>query len=280
MSCNVLTEELIKSVRHLKIQFRRRQLSRHQGEHYSGVPGDSLEFHDFRSYSPGDDLRRVDWNIFQRHRKLFLRQFRHFQNNDCCILLDNSASMHFGPQRRLAALRTAAVIGGVLLRQNDRLEFRAGGVPPRYYRNGGNDLQNFFSHIEALAEAGPSAAHPAIPANRKCWVISDFLDPDGLDSLRKRLAASRPFTPVRIFTTEDIAPRLAGNLQLIDCESGHGSAVSFDRNVLAEYQAVYREFVGMLDAFAARGRTRHYGVNADDPAGRQLETLFPGGIQQ
>jgi uncharacterized protein (DUF58 family) len=280
MSRNVLTNELIASIRQLKITARPSSLNRREGLHDSRTHGDSLEFHDFRGYVPGDDLRRIDWNIFQRHRKLILRQFRHFQNCDACIILDNSASIHFKPERRLAALRAAAAIGGTLLNQNDRLELRVGTISVHQYRNGRNALPEFFEQIEKLSNTKATPAMPPIPERRRCWVISDFLEPQGLDFLRKRLENSRPFTPVRIFDNEDVSPSLRGNLQLTDVETGSSCSVSVDRDVLPGYQAVYREFLAIIDSFSSRSRTSHYMINGDDSPARQLEALFPGGILQ
>jgi len=56
--------------------------------------------------------------------------------------------------------------------------------------------------------------------------------------------------------------------------------VSVDRDVLPGYQAVYREFLAIIDSFSSRSRTSHYMINGDDSPARQLEALFPGGILQ
>src|SRR5215213_6740289 len=67
-----------------------------KGERRSPRLGQSVEFADFRNYAVGDDLRFLDWNLFARLDRLFLRLFLEEEDLHCYLLLDNSLSMDFG----------------------------------------------------------------------------------------------------------------------------------------------------------------------------------------
>src|SRR5581483_6129025 len=85
----------------------RRLTNRSRGEHLAGKGGASTEFHDYRDYAAGDDVRYVDWNIFARIQRPYLKLSRHEEEMHVVVLLDASASMQFGPKfmraRQLAA---------------------------------------------------------------------------------------------------------------------------------------------------------------------------------
>ena len=82
--------------------------------------GHGLEFRDFRPYAPGDDLRGVDWNIYQRLHRVFLRQFEEFEDLPLYVLPDVSASMFAeDPPRALAGLRATLALAAVSLAQHD-----------------------------------------------------------------------------------------------------------------------------------------------------------------
>ncbi|HBJ97375.1 MAG TPA: DUF58 domain-containing protein, partial [Lentisphaeria bacterium] len=68
--------ELLEAAQLCAVPPERRGIPFSSGSHRSPFPGDSSEFQDYRAYTPGDDLRRVDWNIFRRSRRLLLRRFR------------------------------------------------------------------------------------------------------------------------------------------------------------------------------------------------------------
>lgn len=90
------------------------------GERRSKKRGQSVEFDDYREYVPGDDLRRIDWNVFARHDKFVLKLFKEDEDLGVHILLDDSPSMHAGePPKRIAAHRLAAALGYIgLVNQN------------------------------------------------------------------------------------------------------------------------------------------------------------------
>ncbi|MFQ6097104.1 MAG: DUF58 domain-containing protein, partial [Armatimonadota bacterium] len=93
-----------------------------KGEKRSPRRGHSVEFADFRNYTPGDDFRRVDWNVYGRLEKLFLKLFVEEEDLTVYVLIDGSKSMDFGEPRKFDyARRLAAAIGYIALCNLDRL---------------------------------------------------------------------------------------------------------------------------------------------------------------
>lgn len=99
------------------------------GERRSKRRGQSVEFDDFRSYVPGDDLRHVDWNLLARLDKLYVKLFREEEDLSLVVLLDRSASMDAGqPNKLVFASRLAMALGYVGLVNNNRVSLAAFGA--------------------------------------------------------------------------------------------------------------------------------------------------------
>lgn len=145
------------------------------GRHRSHQRGSSIEFHEFRQYTPGDDPAKVDWRVFARNDKLFLRTFEQETNLECHIFLDCSASMGFPENTgRLSKLEYASFFSAALAwwvtSKNDRVSltlFDEGirkHLPPGSTRKHLNDLLNTLetnqpgsgtSILETLTRARP-----------------------------------------------------------------------------------------------------------------------------
>ena len=161
------------------------------GRHRSHQRGSSIEFHEFRQYVPGDDPARVDWRVFARNDKLFLRTFEQETNLECHIFLDCSASMGFPENTgRLSKLEYASFFAAALawwvVSKNDRVSLTLFDdgirrfIPPGSTRRHLNDLLNTLetnqpgsgtSITETLARA-----QPLLKRKGTLVVLSDFFD--------------------------------------------------------------------------------------------------------
>ena len=161
------------------------------GRHRSHQRGSSIEFHEFRQYVPGDDPARVDWRVFARNDKLFLRTFEQETNLECHVFLDCSASMGFGGgDGRLTKLEYASFFSAALawwvVSRNDRVSLTLfdDGIrrflPPGSTRQHLNDLLNTLetnqpgsgtSIVETLARA-----RPLLRRKGTLVILSDFFD--------------------------------------------------------------------------------------------------------
>jgi hypothetical protein len=103
-----------------------------QGERRSKKRGQSVEFDDYRDYTPGDDLRHIDWNVYARFDRLFIKLFLEEEDLSLHIALDASPSMHAGkPAKALFAARLAAALAYVGLVNNNRVGITVFGAPPQ-----------------------------------------------------------------------------------------------------------------------------------------------------
>src|ERR1700685_4172106 len=119
----------------LRIRTRQRYAGLGRGVHLSPKRGSSLEFNDFRHYSPGDDFRYIDWGLYGRTDKLYIKLFKEEEDLLTYIFIDASASMGFPERDRKfeSAIATALAIAYVALASGDRVMIRviAGrGTPP------------------------------------------------------------------------------------------------------------------------------------------------------
>src|SRR3989442_13318623 len=137
-----------------------------KGERLSRKKGQSVEFADYRNYVVGDDLRFLDWNLYARLDKLFLRLFMEEEDLHFYVLIDNSLSMDFGTPTKLHyAKQVAAALGFIGLVNLDRV-------------------------IVEVFNARQSLTSPALRGRRSLWRLLDFLgkvEPGGPGDLAKSL---------------------------------------------------------------------------------------------
>ena len=244
-----------------------------QGRHRSHRQGDSAEFEDFRSYAPGDDLRRVDWHIFRRFRKLLIRRYREFPQQKHLIVLDDSRSIRFRAARKRLVWRLAALIAGSLLCGGDRAALRIGGRTGRFLPPGADSLAPLLGELQqAYRKNAPGEAPDyAVPRDVHAWIISDFMDPAGLDHLEETLRRSRGFTPVRIFEADELTPSFTTETRLIDAETGAEAFFSPTAAALEAYRNRLHRFEKLLEIPAARSGGRVYAFDAGSDVGALLK---------
>jgi len=286
----LFTEDFVCSVARLRIVARQVPGDGRHAEHRSRDLGSGMEFRDFRSYVPGDDLRRVDWNLYRRSGRPFLRLFEEPEDLPVYILPDVSDSMFFEtPSRADAARLMAAVVAAVSLNQHDRTgihPFGADLVAPLAPTSGKHNLPRVVEYLEKLTAAGPTDMNrslrrfSALPLRRGlAVVISDFFDPRGIDAVIDALRMLRHrLLLIQVVRSTDAAPTLDGELTLVDCETGAGVNVTVTPAVMARYGAIYQAFSEKLLGYVARRRAAHMRLDADKPVLAQLGSLFRDGV--
>jgi uncharacterized protein (DUF58 family) len=285
----LFTDEFVRSVARLRIVARQVPGGGRHAEHRSRDLGSGMEFRDFRSYVPGDDVRRVDWSLYRRSGRLFVRLFEEPEDLPVHILLDVSDSMFFeAPPRADAARQMAAVMVAVSLNQLDRVGvYPFGGdlVQPLGPISGKHSLRRGLEYLERLQPAGPTNLVRAI--NRLAAlqlraglavVISDFFDPGGADAVASALRSLRHrLMLVQVVRETDASPSLLGDLRLLDCETAAGVDITVTSVGLERYRRAYRAFCERLSSFTVQRRAAHLQLDADRPVLAQLGGLFVDG---
>jgi uncharacterized protein (DUF58 family) len=278
--------EFLASVRHLRIVASRVPRGGRHAEQRSLDMGAGIEFRDFRPYSPGDDFRSIDWNIYRRLGRVFVRLFEEFEDLPVYLLADGSESMyHEDPPRARAGLRTALGLASIALHQHDRVGFYTMAddlevvIPPRSGRG------RLLSFAEAMAAVTPGRATDLARSLGRfeamrlrpglLVVISDFFDPAGTGPVLQALRRSRHrLLLVRLERTTDRDPDLRGDLQLVDCESGEAETVTVTSAVLARYRQAWDAFEREIADFARRRGAGLLRLDVDQPVVPQLADLF------
>ncbi|MBK9383457.1 MAG: DUF58 domain-containing protein [Planctomycetes bacterium] len=265
-------------------------------EQRSRARGAGLEFTDVRPYAPGDDFRAVDWHLYQRLDKLFLRLFLHEEDLPVYFLLDQSKSMaraapsEAGPTKSDIARQAVAALGYLLLHQMDRVSvfpFAEEALRPRSGLSGKHAFQQLLAYLAALPIGRDTRLVDAVRelAGRRlrrglCVVASDTFDPRGpeqvlevLGRLPHRLLLLRPVHP-----GEARPAHLRGEIRAIDCESGAHLDLSVDDALLDRHESAYRAYGEALRELARRRGGDAVELASDQPRVPQLAQLFPSGV--
>lgn len=252
---------------------------RMKGERRSKRRGISIEFADYREYVLGDDPRFIDWNVYGRLGKVFLKLFQEEEDLSVSLCVDCSTSMDFGtPWTKLRwAARVAGAIGYVALANSDRVT--AAGLTDRVAcmlpsARGRRDVFRLFKFFEALRPAGntnltAACKEFALRHRQKGLVvlISDFLDPDGYEEAVRALVGRRiELICIQVLAREECAPPLAGDLRLKDVESERVQDITMSVDLRDTYDRHLRAFTNGFRAFCmARGAAPILAVS-DEPA--------------
>lgn len=262
------------------------------GERLSRDLGSGLEFKDYRPYSPGDDLRAIDWNIYRRLGKLSLRLFEEQQDLPLYLMPDLSGSMFLeSPPRAVAGLRATLALAAIGLNHHDaaglfpfadelRVVFKS--------KSGKANILPFARHLAALVDS-PEARQTRLATSVQrlaslklrpglLVIVSDFYDPEGLVALRRAMRSVRHrLLLIQLVTKADAEPILQGDVRLRDCETGEVTDLTLTPHVLERYRAAYQAFCEELTALARGHRGTLLPLDAEADVLEQLTAAFASG---
>ena len=230
------------------------------GHHRSPHRGSSVEFAEYRNYVPGDDIRRLDWRVFARTDRYYLKEFEAETNLRCYVVLDCSGSMGFAGEhgtRLDYAKRLAATLSYLIINQGDAAgllhvtEKSTPEIPPR--RNASH-LQVI---LDTLGQAQPTGGTHLVPmlhelaekARRRALVVilSDcFCDGDALrDALQHLRFQKHDLALFHLLDPLELDFEFDRPVRFVDMEGSH-SIVTEPATVRAEYQSQLKHFLDKL----------------------------------
>jgi len=281
--------EFLEALQRLHIHARRVARGGRHAEQCSRDLGTGIEFRDYRPYVPGDDIRAIDWTIYQRLGKVFLRLFEEFEDLPVYLMPDVSSSMYLEtPPRAQAGLRTALALASIALNQHDTvglLPFGADLSVALRPQSGKGRLMRFAKVMSELQPAGSTDLQRSVRTLQALGLreglvvlISDFFDPTGAEGVLAALRRMRHrILLVQLVRPSDRDPGLLGDLQLRDCESGAVEDVSATPAVLERYRAAYDDFQKQLADFANRRGIGILQLDVEQDVLGQMATLFESG---
>lgn len=243
----LLSEDALRKIERLSLRVRRPLPGGPAGEHLGVGQSTSIEFSDHRAYAPGDDFRRIDWNVLARLDELSIRLTEPREDVGLYIVLDCSSSMIAadGLKSRLAR-QLAAGLAYLALNQLDvvRVYGLGNGMlarSPRY--SGRKQSADVFQMLRALPSSSTTdigAAFAAFLADRPgrgmVVVLSDLLNTaDYRSSMRRVVQAGFEVSVVHVLSGAELNPRIRGDVELIDSETGETLKISMTLETLNGY---------------------------------------------
>jgi len=246
------TPQFLTQLETLRLRTRKEVLGSHPGSYSSPRRGTSLEFADYRRYSPGDDLRYLDWGIYARSDRLYLKVFREEVDLFAYIFIDASASMAFPSVREkfTPASHIALALAYVILANHDHVKLHLLQSPSTsaaspFYR-GRRRMVDCVDFAMSVTPTGPLELAVSLGEHLKklrrpgkAILISDFLMPpasyqQGLNFLR---AFNLDIAAIQVLAEEEIDPRFAkGGVNLVDSETNAELRLQWDDQAKHTYQ--------------------------------------------
>jgi uncharacterized protein (DUF58 family) len=271
----LLDPPLLRRLETLALQVRRAVSGQMGGERRSTARGRSVEFADFRNYTPGDDFRLIDWNAYARLDRYMLRLFVAEQELPLSIFVDLSGSMDWGsPNKAMTAKRLAGAIAYVALAALDRVRLTvfaegptSGGAPYR----GRRAVAELFSRLQSFPVGGQTDyARLVWPIGKQrpgmTVLISDGLGETSIDSAIAALGRARQEGAVlQLLAPQEIAPDWTGDARLRDSETGVERDFTSTPVTQGTYLEALSQRMNEIESSAHRRGLRYTRLSTDQP---------------
>ena len=282
----LLDPDFLARLEQLELVSRKIFMGRMKGERRSKKKGQSVEFADYRNYVVGDDLRFLDWNLYARLDKLFIRLFMEEEDLHFYVLIDNSLSMDFGnPAKLHYAKQVAAALGFIGLVNLDRVVIEA--FNDRLTQSmpavrGRRSVWRMMDFLKKLEPAGPSDLKKSLKAfSMKCSgkgivvLLSDFMDKEGYEeALRYLVARQLDIYVIQILSQEEIEPDVVGDLKLVDIEDDDIAEVTVSAPLLKRYKQNLAAFRAGIHEFCTRRGVSYLFTSNQVPFDRLVMTYL------
>jgi uncharacterized protein (DUF58 family) len=248
----------------LDVMSRKMLAGKMKGERRSKRRGQSVEFADYRNYVVGDDLRFIDWNIYARLDKLFLKLFMEEEDLALYVLLDVSKSCDYGNPNKAAYIKqVAAALGYIGLVNYNRVSIVAmadGVVAETGAMRGRRRVAQMIDFVQKLQPQGAShfteaCRRFALQHRQKgvCVVLSDFFIKEGFEAGLRYVAGGKyDLFCVQTLAPQEIDPDLTGDLKLRDIEDDDMAEVSITQPLVKQYKSNLNAYCLALKDFVTR----------------------------
>jgi len=247
-----------------------------QGEHAGITFGEGIVFQDYKAYVPGDDFRHIDWNVFARTDKFFVRRFEEERNMTVHILVDNSGSMDYG--RGTSKFEYASMLGlgfaYMALKRNEKFTFATFSekVERLRARKGTNQLMQIFEVMDNMKVTGESAFKHAmdeyknrIKGRSLIVLISDYLyNLDEVEEVLRRYRKSEVYV-LQVLDPGERELAVTGDVLLIDAETHSKLRTFVSRRMKSDYQSKLMDHILKLKDICESTDSAFVSVTTDTP---------------
>jgi uncharacterized protein (DUF58 family) len=289
----LIDEAFLGRLANLKVMIKGRRKGKLAGRHSSPRLGVGVEFADYRNYSPGDDYRHIDWNVYGRLGRVLVKSFVHETDLPIYLLVDLSASMRLGapPKARYAA-RLAVALAYIALQGQDRVglvPFSDRLLRTVLPRHGMGQMAHVVRALEQMAPVGKTSIDRAltefVATSRESglvFVLSDFLSDAGYEEgLARLFHRGDEVVVIQILAPTELRPAFEGGVVLVEAETGRETPLTVGRETLALYELRLTAHLEKLRRYLSDHRTPHILAPTDVPLEVLIhEKLRAGGILQ
>ncbi|MCO6459303.1 MAG: DUF58 domain-containing protein [Pirellulaceae bacterium] len=273
----LLSPQLLHQLERLELVSRKIFRGRMKGERRSRRKGQSVEFADFRNYVAGDDLRFIDWNLYARMDRLFLKLFLEEEDLHFYALIDASSSMDFGDPTKLQfAKQLAAALGFVGLCRADRVKIESLGASrqrPGPVLRGRRSLWRMLEYLDGVEPGQNVPLDQAIKdfclrnsGKGILVLITDLMDKGGYEhALRFLLAQQMDVYLIHVLSPEELDPDVKGDLKLVDCEDSDVAEITVSRPLLQKYKQTLAAFIDGAREFCTRRGMTYLMTSTETP---------------
>ena len=258
------------------------------GKHLVKTYGQTVEFSDYREYMLGDDIRRIDWNLFSRFEKYFLKLFTDERQMHVQIFLDCSASVgKVNPKKGAYAVGAAAALGFLAVHNMDKVSFKLmkgnRAEDPFGVLVGKNSFFRAISSLEDVAFEGDTdiaecvTTCPNVGSNDGLSVIiSDFFtDSNWKKAVDYLTYKKRQVLLIQVISPEEQEPLYNGRVSLIDIESSdladaRNMKLRITRGLQLAYEEALRDMISDLKSFCNSREAGFLSVCTDKPIEKML----------
>ena len=264
----------------------------HRAERRSRQVGSSLEFADYRNYAWGDEPRTIDWAVYARLDRLFVKLFEQERDLDIHFLVDGSASMRTGEAgaKLDAARKIVAALSYIALANLDRVNvgwFDHALRDDLGLARGKTQFHNVLGFLSRPPD--PLGATALLPSLRTfcqrlkrrglVFVLSDFFDPAGYEEALS-LVRYHQFEVhvVQVIDPAELSPQVSGDLRLTECETGETWDVTATDSLVRAYEDEVAGFLKGLEAFCLRRGLGYALARSDVPFEDLVLRLLRDGV--
>lgn len=279
----VISTDFVQSLNRISPILKKKVYADRQGDHETQNTGDGLVFRDFKAYVPGDDFRHIDWKIYARTDKFYIRRFETERNVTVHILVDSSASMNFGSGKHTKFEFAAMVgLGFAYMAQKNNEKYNMNTftetVSSFRPRRGASNLAMLYEYLDTLKVEGRSDFLKSMDDYKKritsksmIVLISDFLyDLNEVDEVLSRYRKSEVFV-VQVLDIEERDLTLSGDVLLEDSETHDRMRTFISNRFKNNYQAKLEEHIARLKDICEHNTASFISVSTNTPI---FETFY------
>ena len=266
-----------------------------KGERRSRKRGTSIEFADYRNYTQGDDLRRLDWNVFARLERPFIKLLEEEEDLGVHLLVDSSLSMDWPDEdaelnKLNYAVRLAGALAHIGLAAGDQVTVTllrsTGNERWGPYRGRHNTLRllQFLENGRAsgITDLNIALRNYALQSRRPglLFVLSDLFSPggyrEGLNALQSR---GYEVGLLHVLSPDENDPPVGGDVKLVDIETGADAEITLDASTLDMYRERFQEWQSEISAYCQNRGVHYIPITTDYPWDRLvMQTLRAKGL--